>query len=235
MPFRLRTLSTIAWRRVAACALAAAVATTLAGPPACSRADEPALIRPQDDGRWTLLDTHFALAEEWAPRDLTSLRRAGFDDDRLVRAVVVPDLRALREAAEAAGIRFEIQSAYRSFAYQAATFASWAERDGYQAALASSARAGHSEHQLGTVLDLRSRGGPAPWDLADWAITAEGAWLRQNAWRFGFVMSYPPGAKERSCYIYEPWHWRWVGRELAAELRDTGRTLRERLWEENHE
>lgn len=231
----LRSAGAVSGRPLVTLALAVAGTLALAGPPACSHSEQPALVRPARDGRWTLLDTAFELDEDWAPADLTSLRQAGFGDDRLIRTVVVPDLRALREAAAGDGIELEIQSAYRSFAYQEATFAAWVEQDGYQAALASSARAGHSEHQLGTTLDFRSLGGPAPWDLPDWASTPEGAWMVANAWRFGFVMSYPRGARERSCYAYEPWHWRWVGPSLAADLRVGDRTLRELLWEENHD
>jgi D-alanyl-D-alanine carboxypeptidase len=94
----------------------------------------------------------------------------------------------------------------------------------------SSARAGHSEHQLGTALDFRSARGPDPWDLEDWGATPEGRWLAENAHRFGFVMSYPAGQESVTCYIYEPWHYRYVGREVAQEVMASGLTLREWLW-----
>ena len=67
-------------------------------------------------------------------------------------------------AARKAGARFSVQSAYRSYATQKTTFAYWVDVHGYAVALTESARAGHSEHQLGTTLDLRSYGGRAPWD-----------------------------------------------------------------------
>lgn len=200
-------------------------------PPSCSYADEMAIVRPADDGRWTVLDTARRLPSDFAPDDLVSLREAGFADDRLVRDVVVPDLRALREAAEEAGVPIEIQSAYRSYAYQERTFAYWVDRQGYDAALRTSARAGHSEHQLGTTVDLRARNGAAPWDLDDFAATPSGAWLAEHAPRFGFVMSYPPNATETSCYAYEPWHWRWIGRNRAEQLQQSGQVLRTFLWE----
>ena len=201
------------------------------GPPACTIDDRPATVVPEGDGRFTVLDTVFALPSDFVPPDLVPARRAGFDDDRSVRAAIVPDLAALREAAAADGARLELQSAYRSYAYQARTFASWVDLQGREAALATSARPGHSEHQLGTAIDLRSAGGPAPWDLDDWGATPEGTWMREHAWRYGFVMSYPRGARERSCYAFEPWHWRWVGRELAAEIHARGLLPRAALWE----
>lgn len=223
--------------RRCASALVATLAAGLAGtgladgPPACGYEDRPAEIVPADDGRWTVLDTVFALPEDFRPTDLVPAREAGFDDDRPVRAALVPDLRELLDAAAADGVALELQSAFRSFAYQERTFAYWVEANGYDAALATSARPGHSEHQLGTAIDLRSAGGPAPWDLADWAATEEGGWMRDHGWRYGFVLSYPAGAERRSCYAYEPWHWRWVGRELAARIHAEGALPREALWE----
>ena len=199
--------------------------------PACGYDDLATDVRPAGDGRYTLLDPLYALPPDFAPVDLVPLRRAGFDDDRLIRAVVVPDLVALREAAEAAGVPLEVQSAYRSYAYQERTFAYWVDLQGYQAALRTSARPGHSEHQLGTAVDLRARGGAAPWDI-DFGATEAGRWLLRNAWRYGFALSYPEGQEARSCYAYEPWHWRWVGRELASEVHRSGRVLRDLLWED---
>lgn len=219
------------WLASGLMALTVTSAAHAAGPPACHADDRPASVTPAGDGRWTVLDTVFGLPEAFRPDDLVSAREAGFDDDRSLRAVVIPDLRALLAAAEADGVAFELQSAFRDYAYQARTFAHWVEVDGYDKALATSARAGHSEHQLGTVIDLRSAGGPAPWNVDDWATTPEGAWIAANGWRYGFVLSYPQGAQDRSCYAYEPWHWRWLGRETAARIRARGVVPREALWE----
>jgi zinc D-Ala-D-Ala carboxypeptidase len=102
---------------------------------------------------------------------------------------------------------------------------------GYAKAITQSARPGHSEHQLGTTLDFRSYGNSTPpWEYADWGTTAAGRWLAANAWRYGFVMSYPKGKMKVTCYTYEPWHYRYVGRPMAARVRESGLTLREYLW-----
>lgn len=206
-----------------------------AGPPPCTVADRPAQVWPVSDGRWTVLDTVFRLPAGWRPPDLIPAREAGFADDRLVRAVIVPDLRALRERAAAAGHELALYSAFRSHDYQRRTFAYWVEREGRDAALRTSARAGHSEHQLGTAVDLGNAGGPAPWDSEDWGRSPAGAWLAANGWRFGFVMSYPRNARAASCYAYEPWHWRWVGRDLARRIHAGDRVPRQVLWEVVHE
>lgn len=101
---------------------------------------------------------------------------------------------------------------------------------GYSQALLTSARAGHSEHQLGTAIDFRSSGGSAPWNYTDWGTTAAGRWLAANAWVYGFVMSYPKGAQALTCYSYEPWHYRYVGRGVAKKIHDSKLTSRQWLW-----
>ncbi|HEX7004771.1 MAG TPA: M15 family metallopeptidase [Trueperaceae bacterium] len=204
--------------------------TAVAAPPPCEYADLPALT-PSGEWRHLLVDTAYRLPAQFVPPDLVPVRNAGLADDRPLTAAAVADLADLVAAAAAEGIHFELQSAYRSFDYQQRVFAGWVETLGRERALLTSARPGHSEHQLGTALDLRSAGGPAPWDLDDWAETREGGWLAENAWRFGFLMSYPEGETEVTCYAYEPWHYRWVGRPTAAAVEASGLTLREWLWE----
>lgn len=179
----------------------------------------------------TVLDRTYAVAADYVPPDLVPASRAGFTGDsadKLVRAAVIDDLARMREAWEAEGLTIEIESAYRDYASQAATFNSWVARLGYAAGLVRSARPGHSEHQLGTALDLTSEG----WSgrLGDWAAeSAEGAWLADHAWEHGFVMSYPADSTSGTCFGYEPWHYRWIGRERAAEHRASGLDLREFL------
>lgn len=199
--------------------------------PVCRYDDVPAKYQSYDNWQLTLLDTIYKLPEDYAPNDLVSAREAGLSPDYRLRSLVIPDLTALIQAAKDAGLGLELQSAYRSYAYQATVFQGWVKKQGEEAALQSSARPGHSEHQLGTAMDFRSAGGPAPWDLEDWATTPEGAWLAENAWQYGFVMSYPKGKQNITCYVYEPWHYRYVGKAVAKAVKESGLTLREWLWE----
>lgn len=209
-----------------------ALQTGFAAPlPTCGYEDRSAALAAYDDWPYTLLDTLYKLPQNYAPEDLVSLPTAGVGEDyMLVRNLVVNDLRELLTAAEAAGIRLEVASAYRSYGYQAETFDYWVAQDGLEAALKTSARPGHSEHQLGTALDFRGADGPYAWELPDWRETPEGAWMADNAWRFGSVMSYPEGKKDVTCYSYEPWHYRYLGRDAAEAVQASGLTLREWLW-----
>lgn len=200
--------------------------------PPCTVADTLTKHRTYADWHRSLLDPTFRLASTYAPSDLTSTSAAGLNGGHTVRALVIADLRAMASAARAAGARLAIQSAYRSYSTQKATFDRWVRLHGYERALLESARAGHSEHQLGTAIDVKSYGGIAPWDMADWGTTRAGRWMRTHAWKYGFVMPYPKDRTSVTCYIYEPWHWRYVGRARAEAIRASGLTLREYLWRE---
>lgn len=186
---------------------------------------------PTSEAALTVLDRTYALPADYAPSDLVPASVAGLagsSGDKLVRSVIVEDLAAMAAAWRDAGLTIIVESAYRSYGNQAATFESWASRLGYAEAVLRSARAGHSEHQLGTAIDFTSPGWAGR--FGDWALESEeGAWMAANAWRHGFVMSYPSGAQEETCFGYEPWHYRWIGREAAAAHRSSGMYLREFL------
>jgi len=181
-------------------------------------------------GRWqrTLLDTTFALPEGFAPKDLVLVSQAGSPSPELVRSFVIPDLKALLQASEQAGNPVDVLIGYRSYARQQALFQNHLQDEGRTAALASTARPGHSEHQLGTTIDFRTKGQV---DVPrNWASEPAGAWMEANAWRFGFIESYPQGEEDTTCYRYEPWHYRYFGRPLAARIHASGLTAREYLW-----
>ena len=195
----------------------------------CVDRDLPA--PPARDIVLTVLDRTYALSASYEPNDLVPASAAGLTGSsgtKLVRAVLVDDLAAMKAAWDAAGLTIVVESAYRSYDAQSATFDSWVARVGHAEAVLRSARPGHSEHQLGTAIDVTSPG----WGgrFGDWAHeTAEGAWMADHGWEYGFVMSYPWGSQGSTCFSYEPWHYRWIGREAAAEHRASGLYLRQYL------
>ncbi len=203
--------------------------------PDCVYGAEPTPLTAYEQWQYTLLDTRFKLPAEYVPPDLVAVDHTvtgGRPGDQvfMLRSLVVADLGRLMRDARAAGVPLAIQSAYRSYAYQESTFAYWVAHQGEEQALLTSARAGHSEHQLGTVVDFRSEDGPPAWELDDWAREPAGAWLADNARHYGFVMSYPRGAQKLSCYAYEPWHYRYVGVALASEMHEQGLVPRVFMW-----
>jgi D-alanyl-D-alanine carboxypeptidase len=201
-------------------------------PPTCRYADEP--TAPDSDGDWTLavVDTIYRLPAGYRPTDLVPVSRAGLTGGGSVRAVIIDDLRALGAAAEVAGRPLAIQSAFRSESRQAQVYEGWVASHGTAEARRFSARPGHSEHQLGTAVDVRALGGPAPWSTA-FGTTKTGRWVAEHAAIYGFVLSYAEGAEAETCYGAEPWHLRWVGRSVAAEVVASGLPLRAWLWARN--
>ena len=202
--------------------------------PTCTTADTLTKYRSLNDWHRSLLDSTYRLSSAYRPTDMRNTSFASLNSGFYVRRHVIADLKAMAEAARRAGARLVVQSAFRSYATQKSTFDYWVRVHGYAVALKESARAGHSEHQLGTTVDFRSYGGSAPWNYTDWGTTKAGAWLKANAWRYGFVMTYPKGKTALTCYTYEPWHYRYVGRTRAVKIRASGLTLREFLWREQN-
>jgi D-alanyl-D-alanine carboxypeptidase len=186
---------------------------------------EPVQGDPAADWDRVVIDPGRGLPEEFAPDDLVSVSSAGFPSEDQVRSLVIDDLAALRVAAEAAGAPLVIVSGYRSYSYQEDLFQNRIEQVGEEEAVRHTARAGHSEHQLGTAIDVLD---PGTGELTTaFAATPQGQWVAANAPAYGFVVSYPDGAADRTCHDYEPWHLRYVGRNTAAAIVDAGLTPRQ--------
>ncbi|MDY6827511.1 MAG: M15 family metallopeptidase [Bacillota bacterium] len=145
-----------------------------------------------------------------------------------LRQEAMDNLEELWKSAEEEGVILHIISAYRSFSYQEGLFQSYADKYGVDAANRFSARPGQSEHQLGTVVDF----GGTDVDLKEeFADTDQGHWLAENAHFYGFALSYPRGGEATTGYIFEPWHYRYIGREAAEQWKNSGKILQEFLQE----
>ena len=126
-------------------------------------------------------------------------------------------LQAMLTDASRSGTSILVESAYRSFGTQAGLKASYKMIYGAGTANQFSAEQGYSEHQLGTTVDLTTTaiGG----GLVGFDKTSAFTWLVGNAYKYGFVLSYP---KNNTYYMYEPWHWRFVGVALATKMHEDG-------------
>ncbi|HEX5946585.1 MAG TPA: M15 family metallopeptidase [Acidimicrobiales bacterium] len=202
----------------------ATTTTTIPAPPACEVGDELITTDPTTEWATTVIDTGRRLPEDYRPPDLVDATEAGFESRDQVRTIVIEDLTALRTAAEANGTPIVVISGYRSFSYQANLFFQRASQIGAEAAALHTAHPGHSEHQLGTAIDVLDPGvGELTTAFGD---TPAGRWIADHAHEYGFVVSYPEGARDSTCYEYEPWHLRYVGRDVAAEIHESGVTAR---------
>jgi len=164
----------------------------------------------------------------YTPPDLIQLSGFPSMDLRLEAATA---LEIMRETARDEDIQLHVISAYRSYSTQQTLFAQYSRVYGEEEANTFSARPGYSEHQLGTTVDF---GNNSASDLTkDFENTSQGQWLMENAYRFGFVMSYPEGKEAETGYIYEPWHYRYIGTKYTEDYMDSGLTLNQFLAELN--
>ena len=158
----------------------------------------------------------YFLNEHYVPDRLTEIPNEYLYSDRRqeqIQEQVWPHLQALLDAAKADGMPLYVKSAYRSFSEQRSLKSSYRVTYGVGSANQFSADQGYSEHQLGTTVDFITTGlGGEP---EGFEKTSPYPWLLNNASKYGFILSYYQG---NPYYIFEPWHWRYVGVELAAFL-----------------
>lgn len=156
---------------------------------------------------------------DWAPEHLVVPDVAVVGRHDRLRPVAARALEQLAARAhDATGERLVLASGYRPYRYQAELHARYAHEHGADEAEGFSARAGYSEHQTGLAADVTQAGVP----FTDFGTTATGRWVAEHAWEHGFVVRYPEGAEALTGYEAEPWHLRYVGKDLAAYLHHGG-------------
>lgn len=165
----------------------------------------------------------YFLNEHFIPESTSEITREWLYNEqnpKYIHTKVRPFLEEMLADALDDGVKIWVVSAYRSFAEQAYLKGSYTVTYG-SGANAFSADQGYSEHQLGTTLDFTTEG------IGGGLVTAfedtpAFTWLTKNAHKYGFVLSYP---ENNEYYVYEPWHWRFVGEELAEDLHDAGQSF----------
>jgi D-alanyl-D-alanine carboxypeptidase len=192
--------------------------------------------QPAGDDLFAEVNANYGLDPYYIPGDLVKL------GDYLPGRVTLPDMLMRQEAAAALGRMVKVMlaeglaptvlSSYRSYFEQAVAHQRWVVKDPANADQIS-ALPGHSEHQLGTVVDF---GSPEMASLTGnitdkfspfFAQTSEGRWLSEHAYEYGFTLTSPPEAEALTGLAYEPWHYRYVGVDLARYLNASGYFLDE--------
>lgn len=131
-------------------------------------------------------------------------------------------LNEMINAAKTEGVVLRMISGFRSYSTQNTLYNNYVARDGKAEADRYSARPGHSEHQTGLAFDLNSLD-------QSFENTKEGKWLAENCWKYGFIIRYPKGKESVTGYMYEPWHVRYLGKEVAKKVYESGKCLEEYL------
>lgn len=133
-------------------------------------------------------------------------------------------LQQLQRDAQAQGINISNSySGYRSYQYQTKLYNNYVNQQGEEEANTFSAKPGFSEHQTGLTFDLKDFNG----QLVEDPITSQ--WIKDNCAKYGFIVRYPEGKEDITGYIYEPWHLRYVGEEVANQIMNNNTTLEQYL------
>lgn len=133
----------------------------------------------------------------------------------------------MKEAAKQDGIKISIRSGYRSYNTQVQLYNYYVQRDGKEAADRYSSVPGFSEHQTGLALDILNGDGRSTGKWFD--DTPQARWLYENAYKYGFILRYPKGKEDITGYMYESWHYRYIGKEHSKNFKMNNLTLEEYL------
>ena len=174
---------------------------------------------------WVIVNKQRPLAPKTYAPDVVvpnmPLRSSGSSGEMHVGKQMAPALEKMYEASKAAGVPLMLASGYRSYDLQVAVYGAEVKNYGQATADRESARPGYSEHQTGLAADLEPVGRNC--EVAQcFGATPEGKWLAANAADYGFIIRYGEGQEPITGYLHEPWHVRYVGVELAKEVKQKG-------------
>lgn len=179
---------------------------------------------------WWIVNKDLPMADDYVPAEMTApninLRWAKSAESMQVDVRIAKPLEELVAAAKKAGYDLMLISAYRSEAYQKQLYDNYVRAYGEAEANRFSAKPGTSEHQTGMAVDLGRTDGKCE-IITCFGDLPEGKWLAAHAYEYGFIVRYLDGKEDVTGYMYEPWHFRYVGKELAAELHSSGLTMEE--------
>ncbi|WP_214857212.1 M15 family metallopeptidase [Exiguobacterium sp. s191] len=181
-------------------------------------------------GNLVVVNKKYSLPIDYKPSDLVvpnvSFSYSGVLEQSYMRAPAAKQMEKMFAAAKKEGVTLNAVSGFRSGERQKVLYNNYVARDGKAAADQYSARPGHSEHQTGLTFDISapSVGNGLTAALGD---TKEGKWIANNAAKYGFIVRYDRGFQSRTGYTYEPWHIRYVGVDVATQIKNNGQTLEE--------
>lgn len=167
-----------------------------------------------------LVNKYYALDENYSPSNMISISPYG--SVKMVQTAALAFIELCDQAKED-GYTIMGISGYRSYQTQKNLYNRYLQKDPQSVVDTYSARAGHSEHQTGLAIDVSSNNA----DILTFEMSTSFQWMKENAHLYGFILRYQKGKEDITGYKYEPWHYRYVGKEIATLLHQTGMTYDE--------
>jgi len=168
-----------------------------------------------------LVNKYHKLSEDFIPNNLSIISSNYSIKEIYLVDIVRDNFEKMCSDALAMGLTMKAGSGYRSYSYQNNLYDNYVKKDGLEKADTYSARAGHSEHQTGLAIDIMN--GVNYIDENDDLYN----WLLNNSYKYGFILRYPKDKENITGYMFEPWHFRYVGVDIAKYLYDNDLTLEE--------
>ena len=169
-----------------------------------------------------LVNKYYKLANDYVPDNLVTIE-SKYGRTLEIESTVYEQYKLMWNAAKAEGLTLYIRSPYRSYITQQGLYNNYVKDNGKALADTFSARPGYSEHQTGLAFDVTSP--TTTFDTFEYSKEFE--WLQVHAHEYGFILRYPSGKEYITGYIYEPWHYRYVGVDVATKIHETGLTYEE--------
>lgn len=166
-------------------------------------------------GKLLLVNKYTKLSNDYVPDDLTSIPLTYAYSDNQTTKEVLDAFKNMWSAAKKEDLKLIINSSYRDYESQNSVWNNYENYNGEEYADNIAARPGHSEHQTGLALDIITPGAKKN----TFEDTEEFKWLQKNAHKYGFILRYPEGKEDITGYAYESWHYRYVGKETAGEIK----------------
>lgn len=170
-----------------------------------------------------LVNKYYYLDESYVPANLEKIDTKYATPDRYLVNVARISFEHLAAKAKKEGLNIRAVSTYRSYSYQTNLYNNYVKQDGVSNADKYSARPGFSEHQTGLAIDIDN----IVTNYNNFENTKEYKWMLNNAHNYGFILRYPKGKEDITGYMYEPWHYRYVGVNIASFIHQNNITYEE--------
>ena len=170
-----------------------------------------------------LANKYYYLGDDYVPKDLVDIDKSYASGKKQMTKDAAHAFENMAKDAKKSGFNIRATSTYRSYSYQTTLYNNYAKQDGKKKADTYSARAGYSEHQTGLAVDVDN----TKTSYTQFGNTKEFGWMKENAYKYGFILRYTKETESITGYINEPWHYRYVGEEIAKYIHNHPMTYEE--------